>query len=76
MASTNDVYRKIKEISKRTPNPRPQIAVDMVAGELRESYGQISHQLAELKDMRLIQFDTIVPAYIKLTLLGTTVTRK
>lgn len=76
MISTNDVYRKIKEMSKRVANPRPQITISAVAGELSLQSEQILPSLTELKDMRLIQLDKpINAAYVKLTLLGHTVNR-
>jgi len=75
MTNTNDVFRKIKEMSKRVPNPRPQIPVNVIASELSISQDQIVTAMTELKKMRLIQYDMATPAYIKLTLLGCTVTR-
>lgn len=75
MANTNDVYRKIKEMSKRVANPRPQIDVDMLAQELLESSEYISSLLVELKDLRLVQYDIATPKFVKLTLLGFTVNR-
>ncbi len=75
MVTTNDVYRKIKEISKRTANPRPQILVKGIADELLQMREQILPMLTELKDMRLITFDHTYVQSVKLTLLGTTVSR-
>lgn len=75
MASTNDVYRKIKEMSKRTPNPRPQIEIGQIAHELQTVSDQIVLPLSELKNMRLIQYDKITNGLVRLTLLGHTVNR-
>lgn len=75
MASTNDVYRKIKEMSMRTPNPRPQILIQGIASELSLGKDQIVTSLAELKQLRLIQYEGASAAYVKLTLLGHTVKR-
>ena len=77
MVSTNDVYRKIKEMSTRMVNPRPKILINALAGELLLAREQILPSLAELKKLRLIQSDMPVHTaeYVKLTLLGFTVTR-
>jgi hypothetical protein len=73
MITTNEVYRKIKEISLRTPNPRPLIAVAGIASELQQVSEQIVPMLTELKDMRLIAFDKPNVQSIKLSLLCHTV---
>ena len=75
MTSVNEVYRKIKEISKRTANPRPAVQVSGIANELRITQEQLAPFLAELKDLRLIQFGKLPVESIKLTLLGYTVQR-
>ncbi len=75
MITTNDVYRKIKEISSRTANPRPTVQVDSIAKELNQLRQMIVPMLIELKDMRLISFDKPSSEHVKLTLLGFTVTR-
>lgn len=75
MTDTNEVYRKIKEMSKRVPNPRPQIPVHNIAGELAIGSEQIRNSLEELKKLRLIQYDGKVATSIRLTLLGSTVNR-
>lgn len=75
MITTNEVYRKIKEISSRTPNPRPMVNVDNMAAELKLMKQYIIPMLTELKDMRLISFDKPAADHIKLTLLGFTVKR-
>ncbi len=75
MTNTNDVFRKIKEMSTRVSNPRPQIPISVIASELRLLQDQILPAITELKKLRLINHDMHAPAYIKLTLLGFTVTR-
>lgn len=75
MVNTNEVFRKIKEISKRSVNPRPQVLVQLVAQELSASRENIMPSLRELKEMRLIQLETVTSAHLRLTLLGHTVTR-
>lgn len=75
MITTNEVYRKIKEISGRTANPRPMVNVDNMAAELNLVKHYIIPMLTELKDMRLISFDKPQAEHVKLTLLGFTVTR-
>lgn len=75
MITTNDVYRKIKEMSNRVANPRPVIEVTGIAGELMQVREQIMPMLNELKDMRLITFDKHNVQAVRLTLLGFTVSR-
>lgn len=64
-------------MSKRVPNPRPQIPVNAVAAELALVREQILPSISELKKLRLIQYESgnFAPDYLKLTLLGSTVTR-
>lgn len=76
MITTNDVYRKIKEMSKRTANPRPPIVVNGIASELQRSREEIIPMLIELKDLKLINFNEPALISIKLTLLGFTVKRE
>jgi len=75
MTSVNEVYRKIKEISKRTANPRPVVQVSGIANELSITPEQLAPFLTELKDLRLIQFGKLPVESVKLTLLGYTVQR-
>jgi Mn-dependent DtxR family transcriptional regulator len=75
MATTNDVYRKIKEMSNRMANPRPQVQVHEIARELQTVPDQITLSLHELKNMRLIQYDGNGAPHVRLTLLGSTVSR-
>lgn len=71
----NEVYKKIKEISARTANPRPQIQVASLAQELSSRAEQITPHLAELKRMHLISATDQAITNIRLTLLGNTVNR-
>lgn len=71
----NEVYKKIKEISARTANPRPQIAVASLAQELSSGQEQIKPHLAELKRMHLISATDQAATNIRLTLLGNNVNR-
>ena len=73
--TTNDVFRKIKEISQRTANPRPPIMVSGIAKEMQQLSEQLIPILVELKDMRLITFNEPAQTSLKLTLLGFTVNR-
>jgi hypothetical protein len=75
MLTTNDVYRKIKELSTLNLHPRPPIMLGTLAGELLTFKENIRPALDELKDLRLIQFDETSSLYVKLTLLGFSVTR-
>ncbi len=77
MINTNDVFRKIKEMSKTVANPRPQIMVSDLAHELSLPREQVLPSLMELKQLRLINADPITNTTmsVKLTLLGYTVNR-
>lgn len=77
MVNTNDVFRKIKEMSKTVANPRPQIMINDLANALSLPRDQVLPSLMELKQLRLINSDPITntTASIKLTLLGFTVNR-
>jgi hypothetical protein len=72
---TNDVYRKIKEISSRSMNPRPKIQVQMIAEEMAMPVDMLMHTLRELKDLRLINNEGMEFRIVNLTLLGCTVNR-
>lgn len=74
MTTTNDVYRKIKEMSARSVNPRPQIIVQQLANELSMGSDQLIPCLDALKEMRLIKAEGFGKT-VKLTLLGSTVNR-
>jgi hypothetical protein len=73
--TTNDVFRKIKEISVRTLKPRPSISINNLSGELNSNEEVLMSYLMELKDLRLITIDDKESASINLTLLGSTVKR-
>jgi DNA-binding IscR family transcriptional regulator len=75
VTTTNDVFRKIREISLRVPNPRPSIPVNNIASELNIPSETLVSHLAELKDMRLIKSNDSLSKSISLTLLGSTVKR-
>ncbi len=63
-------------MSLRTLNPRPQIPLSSLVMELKSVSEQIIPCLTELKELRLILFDAAKSPYIKLTLLGSTVSKK
>lgn len=71
--TTNEVFRKVKEISRRNTRPRPLIAVLMLVEELRLTRPGLLPILTELKEHRLIKFNEPAALSIKLTLLGDTV---
>lgn len=77
MSVENLVFRKIKEMSLRVPNPRPQISIHHLAAELLLFKEQILPAITELQSLRLIQHNSPNndTEYVKLTLLGFTVTR-
>jgi hypothetical protein len=73
--TTNDVFRKIKEISVRTLKPRPSILINNLSYELNSNQEILMSCLMELKDLRLITIDEKDATSINLTLLGSTVKR-
>lgn len=73
--TTHEVFGKIKEMSRRTANPRPLIAVLMLAEELRQAKASIMPLLMELKAHRLIKFNEPAALSVKLTLLGSNLSR-
>jgi hypothetical protein len=75
VTTTNEVFRKIREISLRVPNPRPSIPVSNIAVELNITHETLAPYLTELKDMRLIKSNDTLSKSISLTLLGSTVKR-
>jgi hypothetical protein len=74
MVRTSDVHLKIKEMSQRVVNPRPQIPIKSLAAELLLMRDQIMPSITELKNLRLIQYDASATLYVRLTLLGSTTT--
>jgi|GEM_PF-1107428 len=75
MATVNDVYRKIKDLSAREWTPRPSIAVATLSSELSLTRESVMPMLTELQDMKLIRFNETTKASLRLTLLGHTVNR-
>jgi hypothetical protein len=75
MSNTNEIYRKIKEMSKCGHNPRPAITVKSIVDEMRMDNGAITPSLMELSDLRLIALIGQPFTSVKLTLLGNAVTR-
>lgn len=75
MLSENDVFRKIKEISTRKMHPRPLVDTAELAAELAISRESLAPSLAQLKQLRLINFNDTQGAAIRLSLLGTVVKR-
>lgn len=73
--TTNDVYRKIKEISIRTLKPRPAVQINNLSSELNSNQDTLMTCLMELKELRLITFDEKEATSVNLTLLGTIVKR-
>ncbi len=75
MPTENEVFRKIKEISTRTVQPRPLVNTTDLAKELSMSREHLLPQLTELKKLRLVNFNDTQGSAIRLTLLGTVVKR-
>ena len=75
IAMENEVFRKLKEISLRSANPRPAINVADLSNELKTTHDALMPWLTQLKQLRLISFNEIHPVIIKLTLLGSVVKR-
>jgi hypothetical protein len=75
MTNTDDVFRKIKDMSQNVSKPRPQIPINYLASELLMTRENILQAIAQLKKMRLIQQDPNSPTLIRLTLLGFNVTQ-
>ena len=75
MLTDNDVFRKIKEISTRTFNPRPLVNTGDLARELSITRDSLMPCLAQLKYLRLVNFNDAQGMVIRLTLLGSVVNR-
>jgi len=75
MSVENEVFRKIKEISTRTLQPRPLVNTYDLASELNMSRETLMHSLTELKQTRLVSFNDPQSVGVRLTLLGTVVKR-
>jgi hypothetical protein len=75
MVTVNDVYRKIKEMSLSSWNPRPVLQISNLSQELATSREALMPFLRELDDMKLIRFNEGAKTSLKLTLLGNNVNR-
>jgi hypothetical protein len=75
MSTDNEVFRKIKEISTRTLQPRPLVNTYELASELNISRENLMKSLTELKQTRLVNFNDAQGQSIRLTLLGSVVKR-
>ena len=71
----NDVFRKIKELSIRARNPRATLNITDVAAELSMNHATLVPWLLRLHELKLVNYSKLTPTTIKLTLLGTVVTR-
>lgn len=76
MATENEVFRKIKEISTRAVHPRPLINTGEVAHELGLSREHLMPLIAQLKQLKLVNVIDPQSSTIRLTLLGTVVKRE
>src|SRR5260370_822849 len=75
MSNENEVFRKIKEISTRTLQPRPLVNTYDLANELNMSREQLMNCLSQLKQTRLVSFNDTQFTGVRLTLLGSVVKR-
>lgn len=75
MFDENVVFRKIKEISARGMQPRPEVATLQIAHELSLPADNLLACLTQLQQLRLIAYCGNKEASVKLTLLGTVVKR-
>ncbi len=75
MSTDNEVFRKIKEISTRTLQPRPLVNTYELASELSITRETLMPCLARLKQTRLLNFNDAQAESVRLTLLGTVVKR-
>jgi hypothetical protein len=76
MSIENVVFRKIKEISARDMQPRPEVAAVQIARELSVTMDNLAPCLAQLKQLRLLTYCDAGANSVRLTLLGTVVTRE
>ena len=76
MATENEVFRKIKEISTRAVHPRPMINTGDIAQELGLSREHLIPLLAQLKQLKLVNIIDPQSVTIRLTLLGSVVKRE
>ena len=75
MSAENEVFRKIKEISTRTLQPRPLVNSAEIARELNMTQDILMASLNQLKTLRLVNFNDTQGSSVRLTLLGTVVNR-
>lgn len=75
MQTDNAVFRKIKEISARGMRPRPIVTVMQLATELSVTSASLYPSLAQLKQLRLVNFNDSTSTSVRLTLLGSVVNR-
>lgn len=75
MSTDNVVFRKIKEISGRGVHPRPEISITQLASELSVTVKSLTSPLAQLKQLRLVNYNGDAIAGVRLTLLGSVVNR-
>ncbi len=75
MSTDNDVFRKIKEMSTRTLQPRPLVNTYDLANELSTSREQLMPSITRLQQTRLLTFHDAKAVSVKLTLLGSVVKR-
>ncbi len=75
MSTENEVFRKIKEISTRTIQPRPLVNTYELANELSMTRENLMPLVAKLKQTRLVNFHDSQAVSIRLTLLGSVVKR-
>lgn len=75
MQTDNIVFRKIKEISARGMQPRPVVSIMQLASELSVTSASLHPSLAQLKQLRLLNFNDNTGTSVRLTLLGSVVNR-
>ena len=68
--TTNEVYRKIVEISERTLNPRTPIPINSLTHELNLHERTLETALNQLLDMRVIKYHEVSRKSVRLTFLG------
>jgi len=75
MQTDNIVFRKIKEISARGMQPRPVVTIMQLANELSVTSATLLPSLAKLKQLRLVNSNDSTNTSVRLTLLGSVVSR-
>lgn len=69
----NSVYRKIRELCAEGINPRGPVPVVVLVRDLNISIARLRIILAQLIDLKLVCYSDAAKQYVKLTLLGITV---